>query len=224
MNYEIQGGNLPVVILHVDAGESIVTESGGMSWMSRNMKMKTQAGGVGKALGRMFAGEHAFQNIYTAEGGPGLFAAASSFPGEIRALEISASNEYVIQKSAYLACTQGVDMSVFFQKKLGSGLVGGEGFIMSKISGNGMVFLEIDGSAIEYNLQAGEQMTVGTGHIAAMSTTCSMDVEVVPGLKNAIFGGEGLFNTVVTGPGKLILQSMPAMAVANALIPYLPSK
>ena len=224
MQYSIQGDNLPVAVMNLDAGEQIVMESGAMSWMSSNMKMETVGGGAKKVLGRMFSGEHMFQNRYTAEGGPGMIAVTSSFPGAIRAVEISPTNEVVMQKTSFLACQPDVELSVFFQKKAGAGFFGGEGFIMQKLSGNGLAFLEIDGSAIEYDLEPGQQMIVSTGHVAMMSATCTMDVVAVSGVKNALLGGEGFFNTVVTGPGKLILQTMPIPSVATALAPFLPSK
>ena len=148
---------------------------------------------------------------------------ASSFPGSIRPVSISPGNELVIQKSAFLASEAGVQLSVFFQKKFGSGLFGGEGFIMQKLSGNGMVFLEIDGYAVEYDLEAGQQMVIDTGYVAAMSSTCKMDIQTVPGVKNALFGGEGIFNTVVTGPGKIVLQTMPINTVASAIRPFIPT-
>ena len=151
-------------------------------------------------------------------------AVTSSFPGEIRAVEISPGNEVVIQKMSYLASQPDVELSVFFQKKLGAGFFGGEGFIMQKLSGNGLAFLEIDGSAVEYTLAAGEEMIISTGHVAMMSATCTMDIKTVSGVKNALFGGEGFFNTVVTGPGKLVLQTMPVPGMAAALAPFLPSK
>ncbi len=224
MRYNIQGTPLPVVICEVDAGESLITERGSMSWMSPNMQMQTAGhGGIGKMFGRAFSGESMFQNIYTAQGGPGLIAFASSFPGSILSLEIGPGQEYVVQKSGFLASTAGVELSVFFSKKFGSGLFGGEGFIMQKLSGQGTAFVEIDGSTVEYNLQAGQSMIVDTGYTAVMSATCRMDVQTVKGVKNVLFGGEGLFNTVVTGPGRVILQTMPVSAVANVLRPYFPS-
>lgn len=221
MRYEIKGGNFPVVVCSLDNGETIITEGGGMSWMSPNMVMETSGGGLGKMLGRMFSAEKLFQNKYTAQGGVGEIAFASSFPGDIVALEIDANNNYIIQKSAFLASTQGVELSVFLQKKLGSGFFGGEGFIMQKLSGNGIAFVEIDGSAIEYNLAAGQQIIVDTGHVVMMSATCSMDIKTVKGVKNVLFGGEGLFNTVVTGPGKVVLQTMPTIKLATVLAPYI---
>jgi uncharacterized protein (TIGR00266 family) len=203
----------------------MITESGAMSWMTPNMKMQTSSnGGVGKMLGRMFSGESMFQNIYTAQGGEGMIAFASSFPGSIRAFEIAPGQDIVAQKRAFLASTGGVELSVFFQKKLGSGLVGGEGFIMQRVSGQGIAFLEFDGFIKEYELQPGQQMIVDTGYLAAMSSTCKIDVQTVPGIKNALFGGEGIFNTVITGPGHVWLQTMPVPQLAGAIIPYIPNK
>lgn len=224
MKYEIKGENLPVVICKLDANEKMITERGSMAWMSPNMRMETTAnGGAGKALGRMFAGDSLFQNIYTAQGGPGIIAFASSFPGEIRPFQVSAGQEYILQKRSFLASEAGVNLSVYFHKKFASGLFGGEGFILQKVSGNGIVFTEFDGSVMEYELGAGQKIIVDTGNLAAMSATCSMDIQTVPGLKNKVFGGEGFFNTVVTGPGHVWLQSMPISSVANALKPFLPS-
>jgi uncharacterized protein (TIGR00266 family) len=217
MKYEILGEPLPVVQCHLDSGESMITEKGAMCWMTPNMKMETVGGGLGKMFGRMFSGEAMFQNRYTAQSGNGMIAFASSFPGSIRAYNISSGNEIVVQKSGFLASEAGVNMSVFFQKKLGAGFFGGEGFIMQKMSGQGVVFVEIDGYAVEYDLRAGESMVIDTGYVALMSATCKMDIVSVPGIKNAVFGGEGLFNTVVTGPCKLVLQTMPINNVAATL-------
>lgn len=152
-----------------------------------------------------------------------MIAFASSFPGDIKAVEVRPGEEIICQKSAFLASTPGVNMEVFFRKKLSSGLFGGEGFIMQKFNGQGMLFIEIDGSAVEYNLQQGEKLILDTGHLVMMSATCSLDVQTVSGIKNVLFGGEGLFNTVVTGPGKVIVQTMPIPNLANAIIPYLPT-
>ena len=195
-----------------------------MVWMSSNMEMETSAGGLGKAFGRLFSGESIFQNIYTARDGQGLIAFASSFPGAIRAVEITPDHPVIVQKSAFLAAEQGVELSVFFQKKLGAGFFGGEGFIMQQLSGRGMAFLEIDGYGVEYDLGPGQQMIVDTGNLAVMDATCSIDIQSVKGVKNAIFGGEGLFNTVVTGPGRITLQTMPMSGFVAAISPFLPSK
>ncbi len=225
MKYEIIGGNLPAVVCTLAAGESMITERGSMSWMSPNMRMETTSnGGVGKALGRMFAGEALFQNRYTAEGKEGLIAFASSFPGAIKAMEITPSKPVIVQKSAFLAAEEGVQLSVAFQKKLGAGFFGGEGFIMQKISGNGMAFIEIDGCAVEYELAAGESMIVDTGYLAFMDATCSMEIVSVKGAKNMFLGGEGLFNTVIKGPGKIMLQTMPISRTAGSIAPYIVSQ
>jgi uncharacterized protein (TIGR00266 family) len=224
MRYEILGETLPVVICQLEGGEKMITEGGGMSWMSPNMLMETTTnGGLGKAFGRMFSGEKMFQNVYTAQGGNGMIAFASSFPGSIKAYEIAPGQEMVFQKSAFLAGEAGVELSVFFNKKFSSGLFGGEGFIMQKISGHGTVFAEFDGHVVEYELQPGQQIVVDTGHLAAMTATCQMEIKSVPGVKNMLFGGEGLFNTVISGPGKVWLQTMPISNVAGILRPYMPS-
>ncbi len=224
MKYNIQGEPMPVVICHLEAGESMITERGSMVWMSGNMRMETQTGGLGKAFGRLFSGESIFQNTYTAVGGPGMIAFASSFPGTIRAVEITPSMPVIAQKSAFLAATPGVELSIHFQKKFGAGLFGGEGFIMQRLSGHGMAFLEIDGSAVEYSLAPGQQLIVDTGNLAMVDATCQIDIQTVKGAKNVLFGGEGLFNTVVSGPGRVVLQTMALPAFASALIPYLPTK
>lgn len=224
MKYEIKGEPMPVVICELDAGESMITERGSMVWMSPNMEMETSAGGLGKAFGRMFTGESIFRNIYTARGGHGMIAFASSFPGAIRVVEITPDHPVVAQKASFLAATSGVELSVFFQKKAAAGFFGGEGFIMQKLSGHGLAFLEIDGSAVEYELQAGQQLIVDSGNLAMMSDTCKMDIRTVKGMKNVIFGGEGLFNTVVTGPGRVTLQTMPLVNFAGTIATYIPSK
>lgn len=223
MQYSIEGEPLPVVICQLSDGETMITEKGAMSWMSPNMRMETVGGGLGKMFGRAFSGESMFQNHYTAQGN-GLIAFASSFPGSIKAFEITPGNELICQKSAFLASTSGVELSIFFNKKLGSGLFGGEGFIMQRLSGNGLAFVEFDGYIKEYVLQPGQSMVLDTGYLAAMTPTCTMEIQSVPGLKNKFFGGEGFFNTVVTGPGRIWIQSMPISAMAGSLMSFLPGK
>ncbi len=224
MQYKIVGEPLPAVICDLAPNETMITERGSMSWMTPNMKMETTTnGGIGKAIGRMFSGESIFQNRYTAQGGPGQITFASSFPGSIRAFQISPGNEIIVQKSGFLASEAGVVLSTHFQKKISSGFFGGEGFIMQKLSGQGTAFVEIDGYACEYYLQPGQSMVVDTGYLAAMDASCSMEIVTVPGAKNMLFGGEGFFNTVVKGPGKIILQTMPISAVAGSLRAFFPS-
>ena len=221
LEYKIEGGSLPVVICSPEAGETLCTEKGSMCWMSPNMQMNTNAGGIKKAIGRMFSGESVFLNEYTAIGNKGTIAFASSFPGTIIPYEVTDSKGIIVQKHGFLAMEKGLELSVYFQKKLGKGLFGGEGFIMQRIKGNGLVFLEIDGYCKEYTLGSGESMVIDTGHLAAMEETCTMDVEMVKGAKNIFFGGEGLLLTRVTGPGKVYLQSMPIINVAGAIGAYI---
>jgi len=223
MKYNVTGEPFSVVICDLEPGETVMCEAGAMSWMSPNMKMETTAGGFGKMFGRMVTGESAFQNRYTAQGGPGQIAFAASFPGSIRRVEIGPGNEWIVQKKGFLCGETGVQLSVHFQKKAGAGFFGGEGFIMQKLSGNGTAFIEIDGHACEYELGPNEQMIVDTGYLAAMSGSCSIDVVTVGSAKNAFFGGEGIFNTVVKGPGKVILQTMPINALAGTLQEYFPN-
>jgi len=222
MQYNIIGGNLPAVEIQLSDGEQIKCEGGAMSWMSPNLVMETSGGGLGKMFSKAISGERMFQNTYTAKGN-GYIAFASSFPGNIVAVEIGPGKEIICQKSAYLASTPGVELSIFFQKKVGAGFVGGEGFIMQKLSGSGIAFLELDGSVVEKNLASGEQIILDTGYLAMMDGSCQMDVQSVKGVKNALLGGEGLFNTVITGPGKVVIQTMPAMQVASAIVQYVPS-
>lgn len=224
MKYQIKGEPMPVVICQLEGGETMTCESGSMSWMTPNMQMETSGGGLGKMFGRLIAGENMMQNRYTAKGGAGMIAFASSFPGCIKAYEITPSTPIICQKKAFLACTSGVEMSTFFQKKMAGGFFGGEGFVMQKIAGTGTVFLEIDGSTVEYNLQAGQQLVVDTGYLAMMDATVNIDVQAVKGVKNALMGGEGLFNTVVTGPGRVLLQTMPMSNFASMLAAMLPGK
>ena len=224
MRYQIQGDNMPIVVCALDDGESVVCEAGAMSWMSPNMQMETKAkGGVGGFFGRALSGESGFQNVYTARGGGGLIAFTSSYVGNILAVEITPEKPVIIQKRAFLASTPDVNMEVFFQKKIGTALFGGEGFIMQKLSGSGIVFLELDGSVINYDLKAGEQMLISTGHLAMMDATVSMDVQQIKGTKNILFGGESFFNTVVTGPGVVTVQSMPLSNLIGEIASKLPA-
>ncbi len=224
MRYEIKGEPMPVVICELEAGEKMISEGGSMSWMTPNMKMETSGGGLGKVFGKMFTGERLFNNVYTAERGAGKIAFASSFPGAIRAVEITPDRPVIAQKSSFLAAYGNVEVSVFFQKKIAAGMFGGEGFIMQKISGTGLAFIEIDGSAMEYELAAGEQLIIDTGYLAMAEQSVSIDVQTVKGVKNVVFGGEGLFNTVITGPGRVTLQTMPMSQFIGMIASRIPSK
>ena len=221
LKYSIEGGSLPVVICYPQMGQTICTERGSMSWMSPNMVMETNSGGgFGKAFGRMLSGDSLFINEFTPQGGEGMIAFASSFPGSIIPLELH-NESIIVQKQAFLAMEKGLDLSMHFQKKICKGLFGGEGFIMQKISGTGVAFIEIDGYCKIYELRAGESLVLDTGYLAAMSESCTMEIQTVKGIKNMLLGGEGFFNTVVRGPGRVYVQSMPMPKTAAAIAPYI---
>ena len=198
-------------------------QKGAMAWMTPNMEMQTKGGGIGKMFSRALTGESMFQNEYTAKGGPGMIAFASALPGEIMPIQVTPDKPIVAQKSAFLASERGVSFELFFQKRLAGGFFGGEGFLMQKFSGNGMLFLEIDGSMVAYDLAPGQSMMVDTGNLAAMESTCTLDVQTVKGVGNVLLGGEGLFNTKVTGPGRIWLQTLPLSNMASALAKVIPS-
>lgn len=208
MNCEIKGGNFPVAICTMEPGQAILCETGAMSWMNGGVRMETNTGGgIGKMLGRAFSGESLFMNRYVADSA-GILALGAKSPGEIREIDVT-GRTIVVQKGSFLAMDEGVNLDIFFQKKIGSGFFGGEGFIMNKLSGDGKVLLEIDGGCVEYDLAAGETMTIDTGYLVMMDATCSIDIVMIKGVGNILFGGEGLFNTVVTGPGHIVLQTQP---------------
>ncbi len=223
MRYEIKGGSFPVVICNLENGEKMITEKGSMVWMSPNMQMETHGGGLGRMFSKAFSGESMFQNHYTAKGGSGMIAFGSSFPGEIKVLNIAPGQEMIVQKSAFLASEAGVNLSVHFQKRLGSGFFGGEGFIMQRLSGYGTAFVEIDGDLIEYDLKPGQRLVVDTGNVAGYSPSVDMNIQAVSGGMNMLLGGEGIFHTVLTGPGRVWLQTMPIYNVANAIRPFIPT-
>lgn len=221
MKYKIIGDSLPALIVELEQGESMLSEAGGRSW-SRGpvLTETTSGGGAGKVLGRMISGESLFLSRYTAQGKAEI-AFTSSFPGKIVARELKAGESIICQKSAFLCGFGNIDLSIHFRKKISAGLFGGEGFIMEKITGPGIVFLELDGYSPDYDLAPGEKLICDTGVVAIMDATCSMDVQMVKGVKNMFFGGEGLFDTVVTGPGKVYLQTMTIPNLAKKVAPYI---
>ena len=221
MRYEIEGGSLPALVIQLEPGEGLVSESGGRTWIRGPITTNVKAdGGLGGSIGRMFSGESLFLNHYKANGA-GEIAFTSSFPGRIVSRQLAPGESVICQKRAFLCATEGTKLEVFFRKKVGAGFFGGEGFIMQKVTGPGLAFFEIDGYSKEYNLAAGEQLVCDTGVVAMMDPTCEMDVRMVGSVKNALFGGEGLVDTVITGPGKVMLQTMPIYKVASAIQPYI---
>ena len=222
MQYTIFGGNLPAVTLLLNQGESIYTQSGGMTWMTGGMKMETNMkGGLLKGLGRMLSGDSLFIATYLSTAQNQEVTISSTFPGAIVAIN-PAEGDVIVQKSAFLCAEPGVALSAHVVKNLNAGLFGGEGFVLQRLSGSGLAFIEIDGSACEKTLAPGEVLIVDTGNIAAFEARVQYEVTMVKGFRNVLFGGEGLLNTRLTGPGKVWLQTMTMPGIAKRIIPYLP--
>ncbi len=224
MEYRIIGEPFPVVECKLNAGEVMKCQGGAMAWMNGNMSMQTKSGGIGKMFGKALTGESLFTNEYTAEGGEGVIAFNTGVPGHILAVDVTPTKCIIAQKKAFLASEAGVDMEVTANPGLKTGIFGGEGFLMQKFHGSGKVFLEIDGAVVEKELAAGEKLVLSTGMLAAMEDSVTMSTEKVGGVANSLLGGEGFFNTTVTGPGKVWLQTMPVSELAGAIKPFIPSK
>lgn len=218
MKFEIKGDSLPVVIFDLDIGDSLVSQAGGMSWHTEDIMLSTEGrGGIGGMLGRALVGESIFQNVYTAKSNKQEIAFASSFPGAIIPVQLTGQNSLIVQKEAFLVSEIGVNTSIFIQKRVGAGFFGGEGFIMLSLTGEGMAFLEADGGVHEYTLEAGEKMTLSTGYLIAMDATCTMSIKAAGNVKSILFGGEGLVNSTVVGPGRIFIQSMPLKKLRESL-------
>lgn len=223
MDAKIAGEFLPVLNCKLKKGEQIYTEAGGMSWMTEGITMATNTnGGIMKGLGRALSGESLFMNTYTADKDDVEISFASSLPGEILEFDLSNGESIICQKTAFMCAEKSVDMKMHFKKKLGAGLFGGEGFIMQKITGPGKAYLELDGNIVKRELADGEVLKVDNGYVAAMTEKVELDIVTVKGVKNILFGGEGLFLTTLKGPGTVWLQSMPITKLAGAIYPYLP--
>ena len=222
MEYEITGGSFPVVICTLQKGEVMKNETGAMAFMTSGMKMDTYTGGgLFKGLGRALSGDTIFLNFFTAQEDNQKVAFSACSPGKIFPVRLDGTNTIIGQKNAFLAAEESVDLDIYFKNKLGTGIFGGEGFILQKFTGTGIVFLEIDGEVIEYDLEPGEKLLVDPGHIAAMEVSVDFDIERVKGAKNILFG-EGLFFSRLTGPGKVWIQTMPISKLAEAIIPFIP--
>lgn len=222
LDFKIFGGNFPAVSIRLNPGESIYTQSGGMVWMDGGIVMETNMkGGLMKGLGRMFSGDSLFMATYTSNAPGQEIAVASTFPGTIIDLDMN-GNAIIAQKSAFLCAQPNVTLSAHVIRGIGAGLFGGEGFILQRLSGFGKVFLEIDGSLVERTLAPGETMRVDTGNVAAFDESVNYQAEMVKGFKNILFGGEGLFLTTLTGPGRVWLQTMTLPGFAKQIIPFLP--
>ena len=229
VDYQIVGTTLQAVILQVEPGQTVFSETGGMAWMSGNVVMNTNTGGggglggmLGSMVKRAVSGESLFIVDYTVQGGRGLIAFASEFPGKIIPLNLAPGQQMVCQKDSFMVAEKSVTMDIHFRRKLGAGLFGGEGFILQRLTGPGLAFVELDGEVVEYTLEPGQVMKVDTGHVAMFEPTVQFDVEMVRGFRNVLFGGEGLFLATLRGPGRIWLQTMPIVNVAKKIAEYLP--
>jgi len=225
MQYKISGTVMQTVDVLLDKGEAMYTEKGGMGWMRGDIKMETNTkGGIMKGLGRVLSGESFFMTTYTCQSLKGLIVFTPEFPGKIIDINLADGQTLICQKDAFMCAENSIKLEMHFRKKLGAGLFGGEGFILQKITGPGMVFLEIPGELREYELKEGETIRINPGHIGAFEPTVNYDITMVKGVANILFAGEGLFLATLTGPGKIWLQSMPLVNLAGALARYLPTK
>lgn len=224
MEYKIIGTTLQAVILELDPGETVYSESGGMAWMSGNITMQTsgRGGGLGGVFKRAVSGESLFLVEYTSQGGKGIVSFASDFPGKIIPINLAQGQTMICQKSAFLCAEKTVGLDIHFRRRLGAGLFGGEGFILQKLTGPGVAFVCLDGEIVEYTLETNQLLKVDTGHVAMYEPTVSFDVEMVQGLSNIFFGGEGLFLATLRGPGRVWLQTMPTSNLARAIMPHMP--
>jgi uncharacterized protein (TIGR00266 family) len=225
MEYQIIGTIMQAVILELDPGETVYSESGGMAWMSGNIAMQTsgRGGGLGGMFKRAISGESLFMVEYSAQGGKGIVSFTSDFPGKIVPINLAPGQQMIAQKQAFLCAEKTVQLDIQFRRKLGSGFFGGEGFIMQRLTGPGIAFVCLDGEIMEYTLGPDQVLKVDTGHVAMYEPTVSFDIEMMKGFRNILFGGEGLFLATLRGPGRVWLQTMPTMNLAKAIAEYLPS-
>lgn len=225
MKYEVQGTTMQTLDIFLSAGESIFTESGGMAWMRGDIDMNTNTrGGLLKGLARSLSGESLFLTTYTCKSGQAMITFTPEAPGSIVPVPLQPGESRICQKDAFMVAEHTVSLEIHFRKKLGAGLFGGEGFILQKLTGPGIAWVEIAGEVREYKLQAGEMMKVDPGHIAMYEPSVNYDITTVKGVKNMLFGGEGLFLATLTGPGKIWLQSLPLSNLASKLMQHMPVK
>lgn len=225
MNHRIIGTTLPVLELQMAPGESVLAVSGELSWMSQSIELHTTtgvgSGGFGGLFKRIAGGGSLFMTKYTAQGAPGLLAFATKMPGHILPVEVSPSGEYMIHRHGFLCGTEGVELGVGFQQSLGAGIFGGDGFLLQRLSGSGQAWVELDGEVVPYTLAAGETLRVHPGHVGMFDLGVRFEITRIRGIRNMLFGGDGIFLAALTGPGRIWLQSLPLANLAHALSPYL---
>ena len=224
LRYKIIGTTMQAVVLELPQGQNVFSERGGMSWMSANIQMNTNMeGGLGGAFKRMFSGESIFMVNFATTGGTGIIGFSAEFPGKIVPLNLGPGQQMICQKDSFMVAERSVTLDIHFRRKLGAGFFGGEGFVMQKLTGPGLAFVELDGEIVEYTLEANQMLKVDTGHVAMYEPSVQFDVEMMRGFKNMLFGGEGLFLATLRGPGRVWLQTMPAMNLAKKIAQYLPT-
>jgi uncharacterized protein (TIGR00266 family) len=224
MRYKIIGTILQAVVIELPQGQRVFSERGGMSWMSANVQMQTNMeGGFGGAFKRMLSGESLFMVEFQSTGGTALIGFSAEFPGKVIPLNLGPGQQMICQKDAFMCAERSVQLDIHFRRKLGAGFFGGEGFIMQRLTGPGLAFVELDGEIVEYTLEANQMLKVDTGHVAMYEPTVDFDIEMVCGFKNILFGGEGLFLATLRGPGRVWLQTMPAMNLAKKIAQYMPA-
>src|SRR5499427_10809774 len=227
MRSQITGTTMPVLEFALDPNESIISEAGELSWMSASIQMTTHTqfaggGGLFGVLKRVAGGGSIFMTEYRAVGGPGELAFATKLPGHIVPVEVAPGHEYMIHRQGFLCATTQIQVGVAFQQSLGAGIFGGDGFLLQKVSGQGIAWLELSGELVVRDLQPGEHLRVHPGHVGAFQSSVSFDITTVPGIKNMIFGGDGIFLASLTGPGRIWLQTLPITKLAHAIDQYLP--
>jgi len=225
IQYHILGTVQQTLAVDLQPGQTVYSDAGALSWMTASVNMNTTSGGgLGGMLKRAVSGATAFIINFTAEGQPGQASFSTDFPGKVLPVELDAGQTVIMHKHAFLCAEKSVTLDVFFTRKLGAGMFGGEGFILQKLTGPGITFAELDGDAVEYHLQPGQVMRVEPGHVAMFESTVAFDIEMVKGMANILLGGEGLFLATLKGPGRIWLHSMTVSKMAHRLIEYLPEK
>ena len=227
MKSKITGTTLPVLEIGLEAGDKIVAEPGEFSWMTNNVQLNTTAmtagaKGIWGVLGRAVSGGGLFMTEYTAQGGNGLIAFAAKVPGSIMQVDVTPGRGYMIHRHGFLCATEGIELTMGFQRSLGAGIFGGDGFLLQKVSGQGIAWIELSGELVVRDLQPGENLRVHPGHVGAFQASVSFQITTVPGIKNMIFGGDGIFLASLTGPGRIWLQTLPIAKLAHAIERYLP--
>ena len=225
IKYHILGTIQQTLAVELQPNQTIFSDTGAMSWMTATATMNTTSGGgLGGMFKRAMSGATAFIIDFAVAGGPGQVAFTTDFPGKILPIELDAGQSVIMHRHAFLCAEKSVTLDVFFTRKLGAGLFGGEGFILQKLTGPGITFAELDGDAVEYHLQPNQVMKVEPGHVAMFESSVTFDIEMVKGMTNILLGGAGVFLATLKGPGRIWLHSMTESKMAQRLAEYMPAK